>query len=155
MLHWQLGMLRYAVEELDLPFPSEDVNLPAQSEAERYAREAGATSVPLGPHPIACWRTALDRRGFANSTSLLDLPVGQRVEIVGIVIIHQAPPTAKGFHFLTLEDERGMINVIVQLDLAATLLQVGEQTVRVAGVVQREGTVTNLIATVVDVVGLQ
>ena len=139
-------MLRYEVEEFDLQIPADAVDLPVQTEAERYRDDLAATGVPLRPHPIARWRNALDKRGFASSWSLADLPVGQKVEIVGMVVIHQAPPTAKGFAFLTLEDEGGIINVIVQPQLAATLRRQSGQILRVQGVVQHEGVVTNVIA---------
>ena len=150
VLHWQLGMLRYEVEELDLPIPTEAVDLPQQSEGERYEQEMASTGVALGPHPIARWRAALDRRGFASSATLASIPMGQRVEVVGVCIIHQAPPTAKGFHFLTLEDELGMINTIVQPQLAQELGRQSSQTLRVQGVVQHEGAVTNLVALTIE-----
>jgi hypothetical protein len=41
-------------------------------------------------------------------------PHGRRVRVAGLLVVHQSPPTAKGFHFLTLETETGLVNVIVR-----------------------------------------
>jgi error-prone DNA polymerase len=66
---------------------------------------------------------------------------------VGTLVIHQAPPTAKGFHFLTLEDEFGMINVIVQPRIAVRDRQAMRGgMVQIEGTVQREGEVVNVLA---------
>ena len=72
---------------------------------------------------------------------------GQHVRVVGTLAIHQAPPTAKGFHFLTLEDELGMINVIVQPRIAMRDRQAMRGgMVQVEGTVQQEGDVVNVVA---------
>ena len=73
---------------------------------------------------------------------------GQRIKIAGLCIVHQAPPTAKGFHFVCLEDEWGMVNVIVSPGLVVRdgkHLHSG-RVLLVEGVVQHEGDVINLVA---------
>jgi len=63
-------------------------------------------------------------------------------------VIHQAPPTAKGHHFITLEDEHGFFNVIVRPDVYAKYRRVFRESplLIVSGEVQRQGVVVNLIA---------
>ncbi|MBK8034112.1 MAG: hypothetical protein IPK17_32345 [Chloroflexi bacterium] len=41
---------------------------------------------------------------------------GAAVTVAGQILVHQAPPTAKGHHFITLEDEAGFLNIIVRPD---------------------------------------
>jgi error-prone DNA polymerase len=69
--------------------------------------------------------------------------------------MHQAPPRAKGYHYLTLEDEFGMANVILRPQIAAQdrgALHRGGM-VHVEGVVQHEGGVVNLLASRVVALG--
>ena len=60
-------------------------------------------------------------------------------------MIHQARPTAKGHHFITMEDEGGFINVIARPDVYAKYRKVFRDAAH-AGEVQHQGAVVNLIA---------
>jgi error-prone DNA polymerase len=62
------------------------------------------------------------------------------VKVAGAVICRQRPGTAKGFLFLTLEDETGLVNVIVRPDLYERRREVlvGESVLEVEGVLQSE-----------------
>ncbi|HUS68052.1 MAG TPA: error-prone DNA polymerase, partial [Kofleriaceae bacterium] len=88
--------------------PLEDMTL-----LERLAADFRGTGVTTGPHPLTLHRAALARRGIARSCELAALRDGLRVEVAGTVIVRQRPGTAKGFFFLTLEDETGFSNIIV------------------------------------------
>lgn len=70
------------------------------------------------------------------------------MRVTGQVVVHQAPPSAKGVHFITLEDELGLLDVIVQPALYARFRRVlhSASLLAVAGVVQRRGAVINVIA---------
>jgi DNA polymerase III alpha subunit len=70
------------------------------------------------------------------------------VRVAGLLVVHQSPPTAKGIHFLTLEDEDGMLNVIVQPVVYNQYRHVihSQQLLLVQGVLQREGEVVNILA---------
>jgi error-prone DNA polymerase len=146
VLLWELGMLRYEVEELELPVPSAAVDLPALEADEAHGLEMATLGLSTEAHPLARWRTALTAHGYVSSYDL-SRAAGRFVRVVGTLVIHQAPPTAKGFHFLTLEDEFGMINVIVQPGIATRDRQAMRGgMVQVEGTVQREGDVVNLVA---------
>jgi error-prone DNA polymerase len=72
----------------------------------------------------------------------------QRVQFAGLVVVHQSPPTAKGHHFICLEDEEEMVNVIVQpkvYDQHHQLLHTAH-LLMVDGVVQQTGGVTSVLA---------
>ena len=73
---------------------------------------------------------------------------GHRVTVAGLVILRQRPGTAKGVIFLTLEDETGVINVIVWRKLYEVFRRAisAGRLLRVTGRVQHEGGVTHLIA---------
>jgi error-prone DNA polymerase len=147
-LVWQLGPLRYAADEFDLPVPGSVVELPEAAPWAAQQLQEQLLGVGVDEHILARWRPQLESYGYTRSERLARTPAGARVRVIGTVVVHQAPPTAKGYHFLTLEDEAGFVNVIVQPYLVPHLRAVQHGAVlRVTGVVQREGNVTNLIAT--------
>ena len=71
----------------------------------------------LASHPMALRREELATRGILRASDLRAARTGRRVRVAGMVITRQRPGTAKGFVFLTLEDETGISNVIVRPDL--------------------------------------
>ena len=75
------------------------------------------TSLTIGPHPLALRRMELALRGVLRAIDLPRGRHGRRVRVAGAVITRQRPGTAKGFVFLTLEDETGIANIIVRPDL--------------------------------------
>jgi error-prone DNA polymerase len=147
-LLWELGRLRYQEEELDLAFPDDGVELPPLSRAEALAAEVEVLGLSTGEHVMALYRPWLAGRGILNSQELEGHPAGQKVRVAGWVVVHQAPPTAKGYHFVTLEDEEGLINVVVRPAIYAQYRRIlhAASLLIVEGVVQRNGRVTNLLA---------
>ena len=67
----------------------------------------------VGPHPMSYHRQNLQRQGILAARDLLRIPDGQKVRVAGAVIARQRPGTAKGFVFLSLEDETGIANAII------------------------------------------
>jgi error-prone DNA polymerase len=63
---------------------------------------------------MALYRPWLAKHGILGSRELEASADGQRVRAAGLAVVHQAPPTAKGYHFITLEDSEGLINVVVR-----------------------------------------
>ena len=86
---------------------------------ERLHADYAGTGLTIGPHPMALRRHELTMRGVLRATDLSRARDGRRVRVAGMVITRQRPGTAKGFTFLTLEDETGISNVIVRPDLFA------------------------------------
>ncbi len=84
---------------------------------------------------------------------MLDLPPqGARVAVAGLVILRQRPGTAKGVIFLTLEDETGVVNVIVWRKLYEAFRRavIAGRMLRVTGRLQRENEVTHVIAETIE-----
>ncbi len=86
---------------------------------ERLVADYEGTGVTLGRHPMALRRAELARRRVLSARELAAAADGTPVQVAGSVIVRQRPGTAKGFVFLTLEDETGVANVIVTPPLFA------------------------------------
>jgi error-prone DNA polymerase len=99
--------------------PEEASPLPDMTLPERLGSDLLGTNLTVGPHPMALFRETLRARGVRRAVDLPGLPDGSHVRVAGSVICRQRPGTAKGFLFLTLEDETGLVNVIVRPDLFA------------------------------------
>jgi error-prone DNA polymerase len=76
------------------------------------------TGLTLGRHPLALLRSTLARRGHPPSRVLKALPNDRNVAFAGLVTLRQRPETASGITFLTLEDEDGLVNVVVRRRVA-------------------------------------
>ena len=84
---------------------------------ERLAADYAGSGLTCGPHPIAYHRASLKHAGFLSADDLARSSNKRFVRIAGCVIARQRPGTAKGFVFLSLEDETGIANVIITPDL--------------------------------------
>jgi error-prone DNA polymerase len=91
--------------------------LPVMDAGERLQADYAGTSLTIGPHPMALRRDDMALRGVLRASDLPQVRSGRRVRVAGMVITRQRPGTAKGFVFLTLEDETGISNIIVRPDL--------------------------------------
>ncbi|MGH9715548.1 MAG: DNA polymerase III subunit alpha [Candidatus Acidiferrales bacterium] len=80
---------------------------------ERLVADFHGTGMTVGPHPMAYRRAEMKRQGIRAAAELAKLPNGTRVRYAGAVVCRQRPGTAKGFVFLSLEDETGIANAIV------------------------------------------
>ena len=84
---------------------------------DRLRADYAGTGLTIGPHPMALRRGDMALRGVMRAADLPQARDGRRVRVAGMVITRQRPGTAKGFVFLTLEDETGISNIIVRPDL--------------------------------------
>jgi error-prone DNA polymerase len=147
-LLWELGRLHYHAEELDLVFLDDGVALPPLSQVEELAAEYGVLGLTTGSHVMRLYRSWLEERGIRGSRDLETCEDRERVIVAGLVVVHQAPPTARGYHFITLEDEDGLIDLIVRPDVYARYRRVlhAAPVLMVEGTLQRKGGVINLLA---------
>jgi error-prone DNA polymerase len=109
-----------------------------------------------GEHVMALYRSWLKQQGILGSWELKTQPAGKRVQVAGLVVVHQAPPTAKNFHFVTIEDERGLLDVIIRPQFVPQIkklpswqaLGFNDRTLLlVEGIVERDGNVVGVLAT--------
>jgi error-prone DNA polymerase len=99
------------------PRPVPSSPLRSMDADERLQADYAGTGLTIGPHPMALRRGEMSLRGVLRAVDLPNAKNGRRVRVAGMVITRQRPGTAKGFVFLTLEDETGISNVIIRPDL--------------------------------------
>ena len=140
-LLWELGGLIYPEEGLDIKVLVEPVTLPALGRAERLGWEVELLGLTPGDHVMDLYREALRGQGMHSSKELEGQRDGQMVRVAGLVVVRQRPPTAKGHMFITLEDEEGLVDLIVRPDVYQRYRGVlrGAPLMLVEGRLQREG----------------
>jgi error-prone DNA polymerase len=132
----------------DLPAPREPSPLPWMTAEERLIADYEGTGLTLGPHPMAFCRGRLLRMGVSRAADLAAFRHGAWVKVAGAVVVRQRPGTAKGFVFLNLEDETGLVNIIVRPALfhRHRLALVNEPFLLIEGTLQRQDNVTSVRA---------
>ncbi len=112
--------------------------LPEMTGLERVESDILGTGLTVGAHPLALAREELQARGVLRAALVPLQPEGAQVRVAGAVICRQRPGTAHGFLFLTLEDETGLVNVIVRPDVFREQkeLLVATRVLEVEGVLQ-------------------
>jgi error-prone DNA polymerase len=137
------GPLLETFPEPDSPSPLQPMN-----HEERLVADFHGTGLTVGPHPMAYRRAWLNAMGIRRAIELRDLPSGRRLRIGGCVITRQRPGTAKGFVFVSLEDETGVANAIITPDLfhQNRLLLASERFLAIEGILQNQDNVISVKA---------
>ena len=133
----------------DVPTAREaSVALPVPSVGEDLYADYASLGTTLGPHPLAMLRERLQALRCRSSHDLQSLAHGRPVTVAGLVTGRQRPSTATGVTFVTLEDEFGMINVVVWRDLAERQRRVlvASQMMQVKGRFEHKDGVRHVIA---------
>ncbi len=145
----------WAVQGLyDLPLfrglqrPSE-VTLPATTSAEDMREDYQSQGLSLSHNPIEMVRERLNSEGFITAAGVLQIPGGRTIRVAGLVAHRQRPGTAKGVMFMTLEDETGLLNIVVKPDTFERQRQVilEHNLLEITAKVQRDGHSVSLLAT--------
>jgi error-prone DNA polymerase len=147
---WQVERAaRHSGPLLDaLPEPDTNSPLRPMKPEERLVADFRGTGMTVGPHPMAYHRSRMEAMGIHKANELSRIPDGQHLRIGGCVICRQRPGTAKGFVFLSIEDETGVANAIVTPDLFQKnrLLLSSEQFLMVEGILQNQDNVISVKA---------
>jgi error-prone DNA polymerase len=116
---WQAAKAAKPTGELfsGAPPPPAASPLPEMSAGEQTLADYDSMQLTTGPHLLQHLRPRLNRDNVISALDLKKLPNGRRVATAGAVIVRQRPGTAKGFVFLTLEDETGISQAIVHPNL--------------------------------------
>jgi error-prone DNA polymerase len=162
-LLWQLGLLigetttlqyprtkaRTRQRQLSLALPTEQdmVQLKDMTDWERMVADYGLLGLSPSYHPLALLRRDLPA-DVLNAEQVRASRDGARVRTAGLVVCRQRPGTAKGFVFLLLEDETGLVNVVVRPDLYESQRSIirGEPYLCIEGTVQLHSGTLNVIA---------
>ncbi|MGV8917698.1 MAG: error-prone DNA polymerase [Pseudomonas sp.] len=124
------------------------VALPLPTVAEDLHADYDTIGTTLGPHPLSLLRRPLNARGCRSSRELAGIENGSSISVAGLVTGRQRPQTASGVIFVTLEDEFGMVNVVVWSELAERQRRVlvGSRLLQVFGRLESKDGVRHLIA---------
>jgi error-prone DNA polymerase len=106
------GPLLEEISEFDEASP-----LNMMTAEERIVADFSGTGMTVGPHPMTYCREEMNALGVKRAKDLPYIPNGEFVRIAGCVIARQRPGTARGFVFLSLEDETGISNAILTPDV--------------------------------------
>ncbi|MHB8188966.1 MAG: error-prone DNA polymerase [Ferrimicrobium sp.] len=138
---WQRGGLA------DTVHPSVIPQFDPPSREERYSMEMDAIGFVSDGHPIELLRSRLHAQGVVTATGLVEIVPGAKIVVAGVVTHRQRPGTAKGVVFLNLEDETGLVNVLVRPGVWVRFRTEGlAPAVIVKGTLQRSGRVMTVIA---------
>lgn len=123
---WQIGLFvspkgfrdkrtrTHGGQQLPLPLPTsqDHVELPRTTSWERMTDEYRVLGLSVLHHPLSLLRGRLPG-GMSSSKELSALPNGMKIHLPGLIVCRQRPGTAKGITFLLLEDEFGLVNIVV------------------------------------------
>ena len=126
----------------------EDVGLPPMRPIEQLALDYGRVGLSLHDHPMRHVRPSLRGRRVRTAEELRAMRHGDAVRVAGMVVGRQRPATASGVTFITLEDETGVTNVVVQKQVFADNYQVARHArlMLVSGRLERQGDVIHVLA---------
>jgi len=138
-----VGPLLRSLAEPDAPSP-----LARMTDEERLVADFRGTGLTAGPHPMAFHRQRMIERGVFRAIDLPRFRNGKKLKVAGCVIARQRPGTAKGFVFLSLEDETGIANAIVTPDLYDRYRRelASERFLLIEGVLQNQDNVLSVKA---------
>ncbi|MDZ4799348.1 MAG: error-prone DNA polymerase [Bryobacteraceae bacterium] len=106
------GPLFAGLPDAELPSPLSQMDV-----RERLHADFFGTGLTVGRHPMSYYRPEMNERGVVPASALPHMRDGSVVRVAGAIIVRQRPGTAHGFLFLSLEDETGISNIIVQPDM--------------------------------------
>ncbi|MGH9574743.1 MAG: DNA polymerase III subunit alpha [Candidatus Acidiferrales bacterium] len=126
--------------------------LSPMSTEERLIADFHGTGLTIGPHPLAYHRASLKKYRLRTAIELQSLRNGTPVRIAGSVVVRQRPGTAKGFVFLSMEDETGIANVIItpQLFQQNRTVIVHNQFLLIEGTLQNQDNVISVKAAMIQ-----
>ena len=115
---------------------------------ERLCADYQGTGLTIGKHPMAYRREEMRAHGVIRAADLAGIRDGRVVRIAGSVVVRQRPGTAKGFVFLSMEDETGIMNAIVAPDTfnRCKFQVLGEPFLFIEGVLQNQDGVVSVKA---------
>jgi error-prone DNA polymerase len=135
------GPLLEGIPEIDTASP-----LFPMTKEERLVADFHGTGLTVGPHPLAYRRDELRRARVLSAQELTQVTQGRSVRTAGCVIARQRPGTAKGFVFLSLEDETGISNAILSPDIMEQhrIVILAEKFLLLEGVLQNQDGVVSV-----------
>ena len=156
---WQAELALQPVGELLEPAVTDSVNSPLEPMTirQRTLADFSHSGLTIGAHPMAHFRSQLRQMDVLDAATAKKQRDGLLLKVAGCVITRQRPGTAKGFVFLSLEDETGIVNIIVQPDLFSRSREICTSAayVMVMGILQSVTGVVSVKAAAVEELSFQ
>ncbi|MBX7215188.1 MAG: error-prone DNA polymerase, partial [Thermoflexales bacterium] len=151
-LLWALGDTRDNSAELPLDLPASPVPVAPLPAAQATLWEYELTGMSASTQIVSHHRARLTRQGCVTAAQARSLRAGTRVRIGGLIAVRQRPGTAGGVMFLSLEDESGLVDVVLKPETyqRARKLLTTHKLVVVSAVVQRNGEAVSFLASTVE-----
>jgi error-prone DNA polymerase len=141
----EAGLLK-DVEPVEEPPP-----LAPMDQAERLTADFGSLGLSVESHPVAPWRPRLKRHGVLRASEVARAPDGAHVKVAGLAIVRQRPGTAKGMVFITIEDETGLVNLVLTPQVFARCREARDEMLLLCeGRIERAGDAVNVRVTKVE-----
>ncbi|MFV0532724.1 MAG: error-prone DNA polymerase [Cumulibacter sp.] len=123
-------------------------DLPSMDAAELSMSDLWATGITPDSHPMTSLRDELTARGVLAAADLRRTTNGTRIRVAGVITHRQRPATASGVTFMNLEDETGMVNVVIAVPVWNKYLRVARDSsaLVIRGVVETNDGAINLVA---------
>ncbi|MGB7158781.1 MAG: error-prone DNA polymerase [Tepidisphaeraceae bacterium] len=128
--------------------PSSFDLLPPMPLGQEVMTDYATLRLSLKKHPVAIVRPSLDERKILTARQINQTPNGKWVKVAGLVLIRQRPGTASGIVFETLEDETGIVNLIVRPDIYERYRPAARHAalLQCDGYLERQGQVVHIMA---------
>ncbi|MDP6934043.1 MAG: OB-fold nucleic acid binding domain-containing protein, partial [Myxococcota bacterium] len=145
---WNVQALHDAPLFRGLVQPEPEPPLPEATPYEELEADYRTTGHSVQGHPLSLVRAQLEKQGAWTARQVLDAPDRCHVRVAGLVSHRQRPSTAQGIVFMTLEDETGLLNLVVKPPLFQRQRQLicGQDLLQVRARVQRDGDSVSLLA---------
>lgn len=114
---WAIGSMTSTTRDCPWMNADETPSLPELDRADTIHWDCRHSSHSLVGHPMSNWRPRLQQLRLPDARTLKAYPHGAQVRYAGMVICRQRPETARGIAFFTLEDETGLVNVVVRPEI--------------------------------------
>jgi error-prone DNA polymerase len=154
-LLWRLGEIDYRPADLNLATPSTPVELADLTPLEQEAWEHELLGLAVEGQVMRHYRAELRGRGVLSTWQVKESEAGRRVAVAGLMVVRQRPATAKGIVFISLEDESGLLDLVVKPETYDRLRDVLRRAslVTVSGVVQRSGRAVSVLVEQATAIG--
>ncbi len=140
---------------------NDSFHIPFESDWKVMEREYQSKGYSLDHHPMKILRSSILEMNqklignqwipFSQSQEILEIKKDRKVRVAGMISVTQRPPTAKGMCFITLEDEFGMMNIIIPPDIYQRdrLIIYSSSFLEICGILEKRGELRNIKAQMV------
>jgi error-prone DNA polymerase len=122
--------------------------LPAMPVGQEVLTDYTTTGLSLKCHPVSLVREQLEQLNVLPASQVVTLPAGKIVRVCGLVLVRQRPGTASGVVFITLEDETGVVNLVVWPKVYERFRPAARHAalLQCDGIIERQGQVVHVMA---------